>query len=74
MKDSDKLLYKVKRVENLLDISKTTVYKLINKGELELVKVGNSSRITASSVDLYIESKKMIPKGSKINIETHRNI
>lgn len=45
------LLYKVSTVMEMLDISRTTVYRLIAKGDLKLIKIGISgSRITSASV------------------------
>jgi len=43
----DKLLYRVKSVADKLDISVSQCYNLINRGDLEFVRVGNSIRIPA---------------------------
>lgn len=45
------LLFKINRVAQMLDVSRSTVYRLIRDKKLTLVKVGTRvSRITASSV------------------------
>ena len=43
-----------------LNVSKYTVYRLINAGEFTTLKVGGSLRVVESSVDRYI--KKQIEK------------
>lgn len=39
-------------------VCRTTVYKLINEGELELVKIGRRSFITGKSLTDYVERLK----------------
>jgi len=52
------LLYKISNVMTLLDISRATVYRMIARGELALVKIGaSSSRITSESVHSILEPK-----------------
>lgn len=36
-------------------VGRTKLYKLIAEGELERIKIGSRTFITASSLDLYIE-------------------
>jgi excisionase family DNA binding protein len=52
---SDRLLLKIDTVAVRLDCGRTTVYRLINEGELPAVKVGRSTRIPASAVVAYVE-------------------
>ena len=53
------LLYRIPIAETKLGVSRSTIYRLVNEGELELVKVGKrSSRITAASVHALIERQK----------------
>ncbi|WP_103860097.1 helix-turn-helix transcriptional regulator, partial [Burkholderia pseudomallei] len=35
-----KKLYRIKAVMDMLSISRTTVYRLVDKGKLKLVKIG----------------------------------
>lgn len=47
--------YRVKEVVEALGLSATTVYKLMNLGELKRIKLGASTLITAESVDALLE-------------------
>jgi len=47
-----KKLYRIHAVMDMLSISRTTVYRLVDQGKLKLVKIGaRSSGITADSVE-----------------------
>ncbi|WP_175924932.1 helix-turn-helix transcriptional regulator [Burkholderia cepacia] len=47
-----KKLYRIKAVMDMTSISRTTVYRLVDKGKLKLVKIGErSSGIAAESVE-----------------------
>ena len=49
---TSKKLYRIKAVMDMTGISRTTVYGLVDKGKLKLVKIGERfSGITAESVD-----------------------
>jgi len=48
--EPDPFLVTVSQTEKLLNVGKTTVFDLINKGRLERRKVGNATRITLRSV------------------------
>ena len=49
---TSKKLYRIKAVMDMLGISRTTVYGLVDKGKLKLVKIGERfSGITAESVE-----------------------
>ncbi|KVC69391.1 transcriptional regulator [Burkholderia ubonensis] len=49
---TSKKLYRISAVMGMLSISRTTVYRLVDKGKLKLVKIGErSSGITAKSVE-----------------------
>ncbi|AOI95446.1 MULTISPECIES: helix-turn-helix transcriptional regulator [Burkholderia] len=49
---TSKKLYRIKAVMDMLSISRTTVYGLVDKGKLKLVKIGERfSGITAESVE-----------------------
>jgi excisionase family DNA binding protein len=47
----DRLLYRVKAAAQKLDISVSQAYNLINRGEIETVRVGKSIRIPARALD-----------------------
>ena len=52
------LLYRIPMVMHLLDISHATVYRMISRGDLELVKLGSrTSRITSASVERVISGR-----------------
>ena len=48
-------LMTVSEVAKLLRVNKNFVYRLINEGELEAVRIG-SIKVTAKAVDRYIEN------------------
>ena len=48
-------LYTVSEVAKLLKVNRNFVYKLINDGELEAVRIG-SIKVTADAVNRYIEN------------------
>jgi excisionase family DNA binding protein len=47
---ADKLLYRVKTAAEMLDVSRSQIYNLVNDGALRAVKVGKSIRIPAEAV------------------------
>lgn len=44
--------------DQLGGVCRTTVYRLINNGQLELVKIGRRSFVTGESLTSYVESLK----------------
>lgn len=54
--DSEKLL-KVKEVMEMFRLSRSTVYRMIERGELEVVRLGRSIRIKESSLEKYFNEK-----------------
>lgn len=46
--------YKVNEVAEQLSLGRTSIYKLINQGKLQRIKLGASTLITADSVDALI--------------------
>lgn len=46
--------YKVNEVAHILGIGRTTIYKLINQGDLRRIKLGASTLIAAESLDLLL--------------------
>ncbi len=53
------LLYRINVAEAKLGVSRSTIYRLVHDGELELVKIGKrSSGITAAGLHEMIERNK----------------
>lgn len=55
------LLYRIHTAEAKLGVSKSTIYRLVNEGQLVLIKIGKrSSGITAASLHALIERNKTL--------------
>lgn len=55
------LLYRIHTAQAKLGVSRSTIYRLVNEGELVLIKIGKrSSGITAASVHALIERNKAL--------------
>ncbi|MFY4005979.1 helix-turn-helix domain-containing protein [Achromobacter denitrificans] len=52
------MLYRLREAEEALGLSRTMVYRLVKRGELEQVKIGDATRITVESVQALIERSK----------------
>jgi excisionase family DNA binding protein len=48
--------YKIAELASFLRVSRMTVYRLINSGELVALRVGRSYRISQADFDAYLES------------------
>ena len=53
----DKSFYTIDEVANLLRISRKTVEKYINNGELVVIKLDRSVRIPVREFELFIENR-----------------
>lgn len=53
-----KLLYRLRETEEALSVSRTMVYRLIKRGDLEKVLIGDATRVTVASVQALIERNK----------------
>ncbi|AZR93895.1 hypothetical protein BBB39_09025 [Bordetella trematum] len=53
-----RLLYRLREAEQAMGLSRTMIYRLVKKGELEQVKIGDATRITVESVQALIERGK----------------
>lgn len=54
------MLYRISSVMALLEVSHATVYRMIGRGELELVRISaRSSRITSESVARVVASRRL---------------
>jgi excisionase family DNA binding protein len=56
-----KRLFSINSVADDLSVCRSSVYSLCRRGELELIKVGGKSVITADSVQAYVERQKARP-------------
>lgn len=45
-----KLLVSIMEAASLLSVGRSTIYKLVNSGDLKVVKLGCSARITMASI------------------------
>ena len=55
------LLYRIHIAEAKLGVSRSTIYRLVNEGELVLIKIGKrSSGITTASLHALIERNKAL--------------
>ena len=53
------VLYRINVVEAKLGVSRSTIYRLVKDGQLELVKIGKrSSGVTADSINAMIERNR----------------
>lgn len=50
----NKRLLRVREVALELGLCKTSIYNLINSGQLSSVKIGRSTRVTATAVQEYV--------------------
>jgi excisionase family DNA binding protein len=48
--DNGKLLVNIMEAASLLSVGRSTIYKLMNAGDLRVVKLGCSARITMDSI------------------------
>ena len=48
-------MFRVRAVAEMLDVSVNTIYRAIEAGELDALKVGKSLRIPAKALDTYLE-------------------
>lgn len=48
--ENGKLLVSIMEAAGLLSVGRSTIYKLMNSGDLKVVKLGCSARITMDSV------------------------
>ena len=52
------LLLRIPEAAQLLAIGRSTVYELIAVGHLETVHIGRSVRITAASIEAFVERER----------------
>lgn len=52
------MLYRISDAMRLLSVSRPTIYRLINKGSLVVVKIGTATRLTAESVRSVAQARE----------------
>ncbi|NCC01887.1 MAG: DNA-binding protein [Clostridia bacterium] len=50
--------YTIQDIQRILSISRPTVYKMIDQGCFQTVKVGNRTMITKASFDIWLDDKE----------------
>ena len=54
---AEKRCYTVKEVQEMLGISRPTVYELLKKNEFRWIQIGNKYRISKKSLDEWLDQK-----------------
>ena len=54
---AEKRCYTVKEVQEMLGISRPTVYELLKKNEFRQIQIGNKYRISKKSFDEWLDQK-----------------
>lgn len=57
MKNSDKLVLRPEQVAEVLRIGRTKVFELIGRGELPVLRLGRSVRISRRALEAWIEAR-----------------
>ena len=52
----DQLLFKIEEAAKVLGASRSTVYRLMNSGQLVSIKVGSSRRVTRQALDRFVKA------------------
>lgn len=55
MPDAPRPMHTIEEVATWLNVARSTVYKLIERGELPVVKIGTAVRIDPEAVREYLE-------------------
>ncbi len=53
--DDGKRTYTVSEIASILNIGRTSAYKLVNKGYFHIVRIGNTIRISKKSFDMWLD-------------------
>ena len=53
--EAEKRCYTVKEIQDILGISRPTVYELLKKNEFRWIQIGNKSRISKKSFDGWLD-------------------
>ena len=57
------LLLTAEQAADVLNVSRTTIFKLMAGGELDSLKIGRSRRIPAQSLERFVESLRAEASG-----------
>ena len=55
--EAEKRCYTVKEIQDILGISRPTVYELLKKNEFRWIQIGTKYRISKASVKFYSDNK-----------------
>jgi excisionase family DNA binding protein len=57
------VLFTTSQTAEIMNISRTKVYELMNKGELDSLRIGRSRRISTNQIETFIKNmnRKTIP-------------
>ena len=58
--DNDRRFRTIMYAARFLRVSESTIYRLGHRGEIEMLKVGRSTRVTQASLDRFIENAKRL--------------
>ena len=59
---AERLLHNIIEVSEILNVSRSTVYRLINNGELLVVNIGGCKRITKKAIHHFLEKQVRVAK------------
>lgn len=59
MERMEKRCYTVKDLQNILGISRPTVYELLKKNEFRWIQIGTKYRISKKSFDEWLDEKRV---------------
>jgi excisionase family DNA binding protein len=59
---AERLLHNIIEVGEILNVSRSTVYRLINNGELLVVNIGGCKRITKKAIHHFLEKQVRVAK------------
>lgn len=57
-----KLLFTLEECEPILSLSRSQLYRLVDQGDLESVKIGKSRRITLDQLNRFIDRVENSPR------------
>lgn len=50
------MLYRIQEAMRLLSVSRATIYRMIQRGDLVAIKLGAATRITADSIEKVVST------------------
>lgn len=54
-----KMAYTVEEANTLLSLSRAHIYRLIDHGEIETIKIGKSRRVTSRQLDAFLLAQEL---------------